>query len=356
MATTTAGALEHPMYLALKKTGEPRPNRGSDFDVMFRCPAHDDQTPSLHATWDHSDWTLHCFAGCEYSAVRAALDLPMDYAFDIATDSPRVKYRQDDRQWFDEGDRVDGLFGSHDIEPGDIVVITEGETDAQAVIERGGKALTPGNCKSWRPHHADYIRSLSPHAVYLCEDNDHEGRHFVSEVGNSLRFDPIPMFVCLFRRRRNLDRRWYAEPKGADIREALDRGDDLLDILLNAADYEEWVEYLQHEALPDDSLFYSLVSLDLICGLTGSQLKVYSWCDSVQGTSGLPARGALSIADEIHVDDGTVRTAGSEMHDGAMRIEHCLSASGNAWAATKFYVAHNPIRGRINFEGPDHVR
>ena len=40
---------------------------------MLHCPAHDDRTPSLHVTTSDTRLLLHCFAGCEHSAVTDAL-------------------------------------------------------------------------------------------------------------------------------------------------------------------------------------------------------------------------------------------------------------------------------------------
>jgi hypothetical protein len=47
--------------------------RKSGADWMARCPAHDDRTPSLAITERDGRLLVHCFAGCEQSAVIAAL-------------------------------------------------------------------------------------------------------------------------------------------------------------------------------------------------------------------------------------------------------------------------------------------
>jgi len=41
---------------------------------MCRCPAHDDRTPSLSVRPGRTRLLLHCFAGCEASAVLRALE------------------------------------------------------------------------------------------------------------------------------------------------------------------------------------------------------------------------------------------------------------------------------------------
>jgi hypothetical protein len=41
---------------------------------MCRCPAHDDRTPSLSVRAGRNRLLLHCFAGCEASAILSALE------------------------------------------------------------------------------------------------------------------------------------------------------------------------------------------------------------------------------------------------------------------------------------------
>jgi len=45
-----------------------------------RCPAHDDQNPSLSISLGDDDRILgHCHAGCPIESVMAAVDLPMSF-------------------------------------------------------------------------------------------------------------------------------------------------------------------------------------------------------------------------------------------------------------------------------------
>lgn len=43
-------------------------------DVLCRCPAHDDYTPSLHVLEDERGLMVHCYAGCSRSEVADALE------------------------------------------------------------------------------------------------------------------------------------------------------------------------------------------------------------------------------------------------------------------------------------------
>ena len=40
---------------------------------MVRCPAHEDRGPSLSWRWDGEKALLHCFRGCSFDEIRAAL-------------------------------------------------------------------------------------------------------------------------------------------------------------------------------------------------------------------------------------------------------------------------------------------
>ena len=50
---------------------------------VARCPAHEDHSPSLHITGGTSLILLHCFAGCSFEAICAALQIaPADLFYD----------------------------------------------------------------------------------------------------------------------------------------------------------------------------------------------------------------------------------------------------------------------------------
>lgn len=64
-----------------------------------KCPAHDDRTPSL-SVWLGDKWVmLKCFAGCEYDAIRRALDLDWQDLV-LNEDEPQARKRPvTQRQW-----------------------------------------------------------------------------------------------------------------------------------------------------------------------------------------------------------------------------------------------------------------
>ncbi|MEQ9491536.1 MAG: toprim domain-containing protein [Alphaproteobacteria bacterium] len=53
---------------------------------MMRCPVHDDRNPSLKVSDGPNGVNVHCFAGCDWQDVRAALGLD--------SDSPKAVYYQ----------------------------------------------------------------------------------------------------------------------------------------------------------------------------------------------------------------------------------------------------------------------
>ena len=64
-------------------------NRGNGMWIS-RCPAHDDNSPSLSIRETEDKVLLHCFAGCQAEDVLTAVDLTWN---DIYTDSDKAAYR-----------------------------------------------------------------------------------------------------------------------------------------------------------------------------------------------------------------------------------------------------------------------
>ena len=78
---------------------------------VARCPAHEDRSPSLHITGGTALILLHCFAGCSFEAICAALHVkPTDlfYDDDLPTNTTRLeKLRRQKRiDAYREADRV----------------------------------------------------------------------------------------------------------------------------------------------------------------------------------------------------------------------------------------------------------
>ncbi len=94
-------------------------------------------------------------------------------------------------------------------DPSEPVWLTEGEKDADTLVEWGLVATTnSGGAGNWRPEHAEAFRGLD---VVLAIDNDEAGRKRADKIGQTLR--------GVAKRVRVLDfaQHWPGAPKGADV-------------------------------------------------------------------------------------------------------------------------------------------
>ena len=185
-----------------------------------RCPAHEDRSPSLSiAAGDKGGTVVHCHAGCEPSAVVAAVGLELR---DLAPDTPSrddavATYRYTDengRHLFDvvrrPGKRfhqrpADGRTGPgamkdtrlvlyrlpavrKAVAAGTSVFIVEGEKDADRLASEGWCATTsPQGAGKWAKV-ADHAREVLAGAeVVVVADRDGPGYKHATEVAESLR-------------------------------------------------------------------------------------------------------------------------------------------------------------------------
>lgn len=193
-----------------------------------RCPAHDDDTPSLSISAGRGGKTLlHCHAGCAYADVIAALDMPRGPAAQGPAPTPpkpgplpageRTAYRSVGgaelavvvRRDTAAGKHIrpyrptgDGLYlpGLPDFPggrplldlpglaaaPGAAVIVVEGEKCAAAVKRAWPGALVTtwlGGAKAWRK--TDWT-PLAGRQVKLLADADDPGRAAMRELGRRL--------------------------------------------------------------------------------------------------------------------------------------------------------------------------
>ena len=196
-----------------------------------RCPAHDDTSPSLSVTaGDDGRVLLHCFGGCTFEAVAAALGLTAaDLAPEMPTREPsrNGRGRKNGRRrivaTYDYRDAAGGLlFQVVRFEPKDFrqrrpdpskpggwiknlqgvrrvlyrlpeltaadsarpVFFVEGEKDAERLAALGLIATTaPGGAGNWK---AEYGEPLRGRSVVIMPDNDKKGREHGQAVARSL--------------------------------------------------------------------------------------------------------------------------------------------------------------------------
>jgi putative DNA primase/helicase len=178
-----------------------------------RCPAHDDQHPSLTIANGTRGIVLRCHAGCAASAVVMALGLTMKDLFD-GEGAPReiaaYDYRDEhetvlfqvvryaDKRfaqrrpggagwiWNLRGVRrvlyrLPELLGAG---PTERVYLVEGEKDADALARLGPVATTnPGGAGKWR---GEFSEALRGRHVVVLPDNDDPGREHARTVQKAL--------------------------------------------------------------------------------------------------------------------------------------------------------------------------
>lgn len=207
------------MRQALERAGSS--TKGRDHDFVAQCPSHDDGRPSLHVTEGQDGKAiLHCFAGCEQTAIVADLrldwndlfpdDAPaarpddwqpdVEYTYVNADGSnllkvvrfPGKRFRQ--QRW--SGSRwewgLEGvtrqLFMLPEVlaakERGDWIFVCEGEKDALAVREAGQVATcNPGGAGKWEPQYTEALRGAN---VIILADDDDPGRAHAQMVYSEL--------------------------------------------------------------------------------------------------------------------------------------------------------------------------
>lgn len=185
----------------------------------WRCPAHDDHTPSLSVTTGPDRVLLKCQAGCPTEGVVEALGLSMGDLFDeerAKPDRPRIvatySYVAEDGQLLYEvvrfdpkgfrQRRPDGKGGwiwnlqgvervpyrlpevIEAVDEGRRVFITEGEKDADA-LRRAGEAATcnAGGAGKWDPRWARYFIGAG---VVIVADQDVPGYRHAQQVRDTL--------------------------------------------------------------------------------------------------------------------------------------------------------------------------
>lgn len=174
------------------------------------CPAHDDrqQSLSLKETED-GKVLLHCFRGCSVPDICQAMGIRVS---DLSPPQEEIIYTYTDehgrplydkirkpnkefwyRRYIGEstenglGDIQKTLYQLHEVvnaRPDQIIWITEGEKDAEAIRSAGGLATTQGGANDWRPEFAEFFRDRY---VKVCQDNDPPGRKTACQIMLSLR-------------------------------------------------------------------------------------------------------------------------------------------------------------------------
>lgn len=159
------------------------------------CPAHEDRTPSLSVSPPQrmANPLVRCFTGCSYEAITAALrsrnawpertEYRMAYGYvHIRRDGPNGKRIS----WANGAKPQEVLYGElDDLQPGDTVLLVEGEKACEAAISRGFAAVATVCGASTTPT-AAALKPLERFNVVLCPDNDEPGRDHMRAIAASL--------------------------------------------------------------------------------------------------------------------------------------------------------------------------
>ena len=190
-ATPSITAAEIARRLCGKKSGK---------GWAARCPAHDDQSPSLSVTEQEGKVLVHCFAGCSQAAVIAALKVKglwpqreqqrsrivAEYSYQ--DEDGRLLYqvvRLEPKDFFQR--RPDGyggwinkkgerqvLYHLREVLDAPIVFVVEGEKDVEALRSHGFVATTNagGSEAPWLPQYTEFLHGRD---VIVIPDNDKPG-------------------------------------------------------------------------------------------------------------------------------------------------------------------------------------
>jgi hypothetical protein len=187
---------------------------------VARCPTHEDRNPSLKLTvTDTGKVLVHCHAGCDQTAVLAALGLdkpgrpnaewtPHGDAtaiYDYRDEAGKILFqvlRTADKQFpqrrpdmtaksgwkWSLGSTRRVLFRLPElisaVDAGQTVYVCEGEKDALALAAQGKTATcNPGGAGKWRPEYAEFLRGAT---VIVCADKDQPGQSHARTVAASL--------------------------------------------------------------------------------------------------------------------------------------------------------------------------
>ena len=163
---------------------------------IARCPAHDDQHPSLSIKVTDDRILLHCFAGCKYEEILRALGLqkeaspnePEDvYIYRNAEGKPLfrklrlpgkrfvIEHLRDVYWVKGQGTAPNVLYNLPEVRAATKVYIVEGEKDADNLMRFGLVATTNPHGASERDL-SEYAEHFRDKEVVLIPDQDEQGR------------------------------------------------------------------------------------------------------------------------------------------------------------------------------------
>ncbi len=224
-----------------------------------RCPAHDDDRPSLSlAVGDDGRVLVHCFADCSARQIVAALGMSMadlrpsddivaTYRYRdeqgnllyenvrLTPKSFRLRRRNAKGDWVWKMDGVRRVpYRLAELQGQRLALLVEGEKDADNIAALGlPVTTTPMGAGAWRDEYAAIIKASGVEEVVLIPDNDEPGRRYADQAGTSLKACDITVRVVTL----------PGVAEKADVSDWLEAGGtlDQLQVLINdAPTFEAW--------------------------------------------------------------------------------------------------------------------
>src|SRR5215471_8124185 len=174
---------------------------------IARCPAHEDEHPSLCIKNDPDKLVVYCQAGCSFESILAQVPEARNARREVASYDYRDEFgnllyqtvRLEPKGFLqrkpsEAGDWQYKLNGVRrvlyrwpelrDAEPDRSIAITEGEKDADNLRALGIAATTnAGGAGKWR---REYSEALRGRTLVVLPDNDEPGRKHAHQVARSL--------------------------------------------------------------------------------------------------------------------------------------------------------------------------
>ena len=186
--------------------------RKSGASWLARCPAHDDQNPSLSLRDMDGRVLVHCYAGCDQRMVIEALiarglwperephrarRIVAAYNYDneagellyqvIRTEPKGFFQRRPDGHggWINKRSERQVLYHLREVLEAAIVFVCEGEKDVETLRDQGFVATTNagGANAPWLPQYTDALRGRE---IILIPDCDRAGRERVARIARAL--------------------------------------------------------------------------------------------------------------------------------------------------------------------------
>jgi DNA primase len=186
--------------------------RRSGAGWMAKCPAHDDNNPSLSIRDADGKVLLHCHAGCGQREViealkakglwperpakpRRKITATYDYTdeaghllYQVVRTEPKGFFqRRPDGEggWINKKNKRQVLFHLREVIEAPIVFVVEGEKDAETLRSQGFVATTnAGGAEApWLP---EFSEALAGREVIVIPDNDKPGRDRAARIARAL--------------------------------------------------------------------------------------------------------------------------------------------------------------------------